>query len=157
SPARRRGPWIIGAVVAAVACFGCCGVGVAGLVIWRWTAAPAVVQVGTQAKRSATVADPFPETTKIAPSTTKIPTAHYGPPTIQVPTKPFLVLDADGHTATVKKVLFTPDKQRVISVAFDRTIRVWDVASGETVHIIRPAIGDGLFGSLQAAALSPDG
>src|SRR4051812_29492161 len=70
---------------------------------------------------------------------------------------PTLVLDSGGHTAHVSKVLFTPGGQEVISVSYDKTIRVWDVDSGECLRVLRPPIGAGKIGDLTAAALSPDG
>jgi WD40 repeat protein len=47
--------------------------------------------------------------------------------------QPQLVLDTGGHTGAVKQVLFTPDDKQVITVSDDKTVRVWDVRSGETV------------------------
>src|SRR5271157_6457361 len=73
------------------------------------------------------------------------------------PEKPILVLDSGGHTSSVKKVLFTPDGKELISVSNDKTIRFWDVASGEPIRVLRPPIGPGHEGELYAAALSPDG
>jgi WD40 repeat protein len=67
------------------------------------------------------------------------------------------VLDSGGHTSTVKKVLFSPDGRELISVSDDKTIRFWDVASGEPLRVIRPPIGPGDEGRLYAAALSSDG
>ncbi len=71
--------------------------------------------------------------------------------------RPWLVLDAGGHTASVSQVLFTPDARRVLSVSADRTVRLWDVGTGEAVHTFRLPIGPGSEGALLAAALSPDG
>jgi len=71
--------------------------------------------------------------------------------------RPTLVLDTGGHTAKVPKVLFTPDGRELISVSLDQTIRVWDVATGEAVRVLRPPIGPGGEGMLYAAALAPDG
>ena len=70
---------------------------------------------------------------------------------------PILVLDSGGHTSTVWKVLFTPDGKELISVSDDKTVRFWDVASGEPIRVLRPPIGPGDEGRLYAAALSPDG
>ncbi len=70
---------------------------------------------------------------------------------------PILVLDSGGHTSIVWKVLFTPDGKELISVSDDKTIRFWDVASGEPIRVLRPPIGPGREGKLYAAALSPDG
>jgi WD40 repeat protein len=71
--------------------------------------------------------------------------------------KPVLVLDGGGHTAEVNKVLFTPDGKQVVTVSKDKTVRVWDAASGQTVRVLRPPIGNGVAGELYAGALSPDG
>jgi WD40 repeat protein len=55
-------------------------------------------------------------------------------------------------------VIFTPDGKQLISVSYDTTIRVWDVATGALRNIIRGQVGgDGFEGQLYAAALSPDG
>lgn len=70
---------------------------------------------------------------------------------------PRLALDAGGHTAMVRRVLFPPGGKELITISMDRTIRIWDVASGEPLRVLRPPIGDGAQGILYAAALSPDG
>jgi WD40 repeat protein len=71
--------------------------------------------------------------------------------------KPLLVLDAGAHTANVKKVLFTPDGERLVTVSMDKTARVYDLATGETVKVFRVPIGPGNEGALLAGAISPDG
>ena len=73
------------------------------------------------------------------------------------PDKPILVLDAGGHTDIVWQVLFTPDGHELVTVSNDKTIRYWDVATGEPLRVLRPPIGRGPEGMLYAAALSPDG
>jgi WD40 repeat protein len=71
--------------------------------------------------------------------------------------QPILVLDAGGHTATIRRVLFRADGCELVTVSDDKTIRVWDVATGEPLRVLRPPIGRGPEGMLYAAALSPDG
>lgn len=70
---------------------------------------------------------------------------------------PILVIDAAGHTVQAGSVLFTRDGQGLISVSHDKTIRLWDVASGECLRTLRPPIGNGFAGKISHAALSPDG
>ncbi len=58
-----------------------------------------------------------------------------------------LLLDTGGHTAAPLQVRFTPDGKRLLSTADDRTVQIWDVESGRRLHVIRPALGRGEFGT----------
>jgi WD40 repeat protein len=71
--------------------------------------------------------------------------------------RPWLVLDAGGHTDTVRRALFTPDARQIITVSDDKTVRLWDVHSGQSRRILRLPIGAGSEGTLGACAISPDG
>ena len=71
--------------------------------------------------------------------------------------KPRLVIDPQGHSSLVKRLLFTPDGERLISLGFDKTIRIWDVESGLLVDSIRLEIGEGDAGKHFAGDISPDG
>jgi WD40 repeat protein len=79
------------------------------------------------------------------------------PPLPPVDKRPVLVLDPGGHAARVWRVLFTKDGAQLITVSADKTIRLWDVGTGETVKTIHMPNGPGDEGSLTAAALAPDG
>jgi WD40 repeat protein len=75
-----------------------------------------------------------------------------------IPTeKPILVLNADGHTGPVSKLIFSRDGKELITVSLDKTIRTWDLATGAERRVLHPPIGSGLDGELHAAALSHDG
>jgi WD40 repeat protein len=69
--------------------------------------------------------------------------------------KPILVLDAGGHTSVVKRLCFTIDGKELISVSEDKTIRFWDVRTGEPLRVLHPPIREGVEGKLYAAALAP--
>ncbi|MBY0523461.1 MAG: caspase family protein [Gemmataceae bacterium] len=75
----------------------------------------------------------------------------------QTKATPILAVEAIGHTSMMGKVLFTPDSRQLISVASDKTIRVWYVETGELLGVYRPPIGAGEDGQLISAALTKDG
>src|SRR5947209_5106666 len=71
--------------------------------------------------------------------------------------RPHLVLDTGGHNAEIRHALFTPDGKTLLTVSLDKTVRQWDVKSGEMLRVLRPPINHNNQGELYAAALSPDG
>ena len=71
--------------------------------------------------------------------------------------RPVLQLDTGGHMAVIKGIAFTPDGRQLVSASEDKTIRVWDLASGKTVRTIRGESAPGQRGKVYAMALSPDG
>ena len=71
--------------------------------------------------------------------------------------EPILVIDPHGHSSQISKIMFTPDGQTLISVSFDKTIRLWDVETGDLIDTFRHQIGEGHEGEIHAAALSSDG
>ncbi|MBX9637654.1 MAG: caspase family protein [Nitrosomonas sp.] len=70
--------------------------------------------------------------------------------------QPILQIDSGGHMAMIKNIFFTHDGKMLISASDDKTVRVWDLASGKTIRILRGQIGPGDEGKIYAAALSPD-
>lgn len=72
--------------------------------------------------------------------------------------QPILALDALGHTGWVSRLLLVPGYEpKLISTAHDKTVRFWDLKSGEPSKMWRPAIDRGEIGRINAAAVSPDG
>ena len=70
---------------------------------------------------------------------------------------PLPMLNTGGHMARIKSIAFTPDGRQLVSASDDKTIRVWDLASGKTVRTIRGESAPGDAGKVSAMALSPDG
>ena len=77
-------------------------------------------------------------------------------PLAQVET-PRLVIETGGHMAPITGLEFFPGGRALLSVSRDKTVRVWDVASGDLMRTFRGQTGPGKVGMLFASALSPDG
>jgi WD40 repeat protein len=58
----------------------------------------------------------------------------------------------EGHNGPVYAVTFSPDCQILASASVDRTVRLWNPATGEQVRQL-----DGHNGAVKAVAISPDG
>ncbi len=70
--------------------------------------------------------------------------------------EPALIIDTGGHQATIRDVMFTSDGKYLLSVSDDKTIRIWSVLTGECIRVLRGQSGEGRYGKIYAAALSPD-
>jgi len=68
-----------------------------------------------------------------------------------------LALDSGGHTASVYRLLQNAYGDQLISVSHDKTIRIWDLRTGEPLRVLRPPVDRGVLGYLYSAALSPAG
>lgn len=70
--------------------------------------------------------------------------------------KTFLVIDANGHSSMVRKVFFTNDNQKVVSVSEDKTLRIWDLKSNALEKTLWGEHTEGKEGRYNALAISPD-
>jgi len=61
----------------------------------------------------------------------------------------------EGHRQGITKMNTLPGGARLLTASIDRTLRVWDVKSGETVSVLTHS--DDRTGQVFAAAVSPDG
>jgi len=70
---------------------------------------------------------------------------------------PQLRIEAGMHTTPIKSVDTDAAGRYAVTVADDKTARVWDLATGRLQRVLRPPIGPDNEGKLFAVALSPDG
>ena len=70
---------------------------------------------------------------------------------------PVLRLETGMHTAPIRAAAIDASGQLLATASLDKTVRVWSLATGEQLRVLRPAIGFGQEGELYAVAVSPDG
>ncbi|MCS7307190.1 MAG: hypothetical protein NZ526_01425 [Aquificaceae bacterium] len=75
----------------------------------------------------------------------------------QVPTKPFLRIEAQMHTATIWGIAVDSSQTYLIKGSDDKTVRVWELKTGNLAKALRVPIDEGSEGRVYTVALSPDG
>ncbi|MCE3295064.1 MAG: hypothetical protein K0R65_778 [Crocinitomicaceae bacterium] len=65
-------------------------------------------------------------------------------------------VNPSGHKSQVRDVALSNDKKYVITGSFDKTIKKWDIETGEVVKEYRSKIGPGFEGAVYSIELSPD-
>src|SRR5262245_39079212 len=77
-------------------------------------------------------------------------------PSQDEPSLPAAVIHAlKGHTETVYAVGFSPDGKYVLTASFDKTLKLWDAATGKEVKTFGGPQGH--TNLIVAATFSPDG
>lgn len=75
----------------------------------------------------------------------------------QPPKEPLLRLETGMHTASIYRIGVDAAQRYLVTGSEDKTVRVWELASGQLLRTLRPPIGAGDEGKFYAVALSPDG
>ena len=70
---------------------------------------------------------------------------------------PILRVETGEHGARVNRLVLDPAEKRMITVADDKTARVWSLVDGALLATLRIPIGEGPEGRLHAVAVSPNG
>lgn len=78
---------------------------------------------------------------------------HAGSP----PDTPFPRIETGMHTAPIRRIDVDAAERWLVTASFDKTARVWDLSNGKSLRILRPPLGSGNEGRLDAVAISPDG
>jgi WD40 repeat protein len=73
------------------------------------------------------------------------------------PAAPILNLETGMHTAAIRHISVDAAGRLLLTASADKTARLWDIATGEQIRILRPPQGEDSEGKLDACALSPDG
>ena len=73
------------------------------------------------------------------------------------PAEPLLRIEAGMHTAMIRSIDTDAAGRIAVTASDDKTARIWEVASGRLLRVLRPPIGPGNEGKLFAMAISPDG
>ena len=73
------------------------------------------------------------------------------------PAAPILQIEIGTHTATIRRISVDAANRYLVTASDDKTLRVWDAATGAPLAVLRPPLGDGDEGKMYAVALSPDG
>jgi len=61
------------------------------------------------------------------------------------------------HTAVISRIAVDRAGRWAVTASADKTARIWNLASGQLVRVLRVPLGEGDEGKLFAVALSPDG
>jgi hypothetical protein len=87
----------------------------------------------------------------------RAPASRVATPSGEPLTAPILRLDTGMHTARIGQIGVDAAQGYLVTGSYDKTVRVWELASGRLLRTLRPPIGAGNEGNIYAVALSPDG
>jgi WD40 repeat protein len=82
----------------------------------------------------------------------------------QPPTEPMLRIETGVHTAPFNRIGIDAANRFLVTGSLDKTVRVWELDTGPSkqskvrlVRVIRPPVGEGNEGAIDAVAISPNG
>jgi WD40 repeat protein len=73
------------------------------------------------------------------------------------PKAPILRIETGMHTAPIKNISVDRAGMFLVTASIDKTVRVWELATGRLLRVLRVPIGDSHEGALYTVASSPDG
>ncbi|OAD21544.1 repeat-containing protein, partial [Candidatus Thiomargarita nelsonii] len=72
-------------------------------------------------------------------------------------TKPILRIETGMHTAGINQIGVDAAERFLLTASEDKTLRLWDLHTGDLLKIYRVPIGAGPEGMLYSGTISPDG
>jgi len=73
------------------------------------------------------------------------------------PKEPLLKIETGMHTALIGCIGLDDANRYLVTASNDKSVRVWELATGRLLSVLRPPIGEGDEGKIFAVAISPDG
>ncbi|MDQ3686491.1 MAG: hypothetical protein M3430_12955, partial [Acidobacteriota bacterium] len=73
------------------------------------------------------------------------------------PRAPVLRIETGMHTDAIRRIGVDAGNRYLVTGSEDKTVRVWELASGRLLRVLRVPIGAGNEGKVYAVAISPDG
>lgn len=73
------------------------------------------------------------------------------------PAAPMLRIETGMHTAKITRIDRDAAGHHLVTAGHDKTARIWSLVDGRLLRVLRPPIGPGDDGRLEAVAISPDG
>jgi len=83
-----------------------------------------------------------------------LPVAAFGS---DLTTDPTLRLEIGMHAGPIMRIDVDKSERFIVTGSHDKTVRVWDLSSGQLVRTIYVPQGEGHLGKIYAVAISPDG
>ena len=59
--------------------------------------------------------------------------------------EPFLTIEIGHHSAQLNGIATDAQQRILVTSSADKTIRVWDLATGKLLNVLRPPVGKGLW------------
>lgn len=73
------------------------------------------------------------------------------------PATPFIRINTEMHSAKIMDIAVDPAGKLLATASFDKTVKIWEAATGKIIRTIRPPVGAGNEGTLNTVAFSADG
>ncbi|MDI9570597.1 MAG: caspase family protein [Pseudomonadota bacterium] len=73
------------------------------------------------------------------------------------PREPILKIETGMHTEKIGRIGVDDANRYLVTASSDKSVRVWELATGRLLSVLRPPMGEGDEGKIYAVAISPDG